>query len=394
MNANNPGPAPPNPSSAVQTAPRGLPVTVLEALRAPGTAPRDVHVPSGTYRISGFGTIPSGTTLTFDDVRIEMAASGPFLKTLPGTKDVAIRGRIAFLGNGTEFAAFSLNSSAGVTLNLEATVQGMGLRHAFLTMDRCTGVTVGGNFASVDSRLVSAVDSSGLEISGVRAGPYRVDPLDGIVRVLSSGKFGVSKGINVHDITVDGGNVLRTSGIVSVSANIGTPDILDVKVSNCSMRNTGGPVDAVDANRCQQVTVSDISAENVNVGVAVIASHAHVSRVRGVRCRAQALAFGDPTWQSENIADLVAEDITATDCGSGFGSVAGTGVAVLHSPRTETADVTLRRVSSTDSGSRVQKYGLGIGPRARNVVVEGCQFSGTLGPILNMAGPAALTVRP
>ncbi|MCI4363684.1 MAG: hypothetical protein L3K13_05195 [Thermoplasmata archaeon] len=382
------------PAPPTVTNPAGLPRQVIEALRAAGTATRDIHVPPGTYRVAGFATVPSATTLTFDDVRIEMASSAVFLKTLPQTRDVAIRGRLAFVGNGSEFAAVSLNSSTNVSVELDAGVEGLALRHAFVTIDRCSGVKVGGTLGSRDSRLVAVSDSSGIEVSGVRAGPYSTDPGDGVVRVLSTGRFGVSKGVNIHDITVDGGNVLRTSGVVSVSANLGTPDILDVAVSRCAIRNTAGPVDAVDANRCQNVVVSDVSAENVNVGVAVIASHARVSRVQGARCRAQALAFGDPTWQSEDIADLLAEDVTALDCGSGFGSVAGAGVSVLHSPTTETRDVTLRRLVSTDSGARLQKYGLGIGPRAKNVLVESSRLAGVLGPMLNLAGPDQVKVRP
>ncbi|MCI4346662.1 MAG: hypothetical protein L3K07_07945 [Thermoplasmata archaeon] len=385
---NTPAASSPVPSST------GLPFGVIEALRATGTSPRDIHVPSGTYRIAGFATVPSGTTLTFEDVRIEMASSAVFLKTLPGTRDVAIRGRLAFAGNGSEFAAFSLNSSTGVSVELDAAVQGMGPRRAFITIDRCTGVGVGGNLGSRDSRLVAVSDSSAVEVSGVKAGPYGTDPGDGVVRVLSTGKFGASQGINIHDITVDGGNILRTSGVVSVSANVGEPDIQDVAVRRCVIRNTAGPVDAVDVNRCEKVVVSDVASENVNVGVAVIASHARVTGVRGVRCRAQALAFGDPTWQSEDIVDLLAEDITALDCGSGFGSVAGAGVAVLHSPTTETRDVTLRRLVSTDSGARLQKYGLGIGPRAKNVLVESSRLEGVLGPLLNLAGPDQLKLRP
>jgi hypothetical protein len=359
--------------------------------RAQGS-PGVIHVPAGTYSITNAALLPSGTTVDFQGSEIRMAYAGVFLKTIANTENVTVKGKLKFVGNGSEFAGIAFNNTTGVTVDLEADVSGLGSLRPLIVFNGCRQVKAGGALASQDSCLVSAADSSQVEVSGARAGPYTKDPAGPIVRATSTGTRGPVSDIYFHDHEIDGGGVLGTSGLVVVSAKIGTPDITNVRIERCKVSNSRGPVDGVDSNRCTGVQISNIEASGLNVGVAVIASNAKVQSVRASRCRAQALAFGDPRWQTENISGIEGQDIEATDCGGSFGSAQGAGISILQAPGFTTSDVTLRNIRSTDSGARVQKFGLGIGKDVHRVRVIGSTLSGVQGPVANLAGASELTI--
>lgn len=363
---------------------------IQSVLRRVGSEGGTVHLSSGTYDIRTFTVIPSGVTVDFQDVSIRMGYSGLFVKTLPGTHDVRLTGKLSFQGNHTESAGIGFFGSTRVSASVEADVNGLGFGRPFFVLDQCLNASVSGTISSRDSRIVSVVDSSGVEICGIRAGPYIADPRDGIVRVFMTGMHGPVGEIHLHDIEVDGGGKLATSGMLGVNPPVGP--IRNVRIERCKLRNSSGMVDGVDVNRSIGVTVSDVYAEQVNVGVAVVASSAVVSRIEGNRCRAAAFEYGDPKYQFESISGLAADGIVSHDCGGGWGGVYSAGIGIYQSPGTTTSDIVLRNVDSTDTGSRSQRFGLGIGTGVRNVRVVSGRLGGYAGKVLNLSLPTELSL--
>jgi hypothetical protein len=364
---------------------------VIEAgLRQLGPAGGIIRLTKGTYVVDAFNVIPSGVNVTFEDITVKIGYPGLFLKTLPGTSKVTFSGKLSLTGSGSASAAIGIFGSTGVELNLEAAVDSLGQGRPFVLFDQCKNVGIRGKLSSRDSRLVAATDSSNVEVSGVDAGPYTVDPRDGIVRILTTGKHDPVSGIYLHDIKIDGGGVLGTSGMIGVNPVVaGTRD---VRIERCDVRNSVGMVDGVDVNRSVGVSVSDIYAESVNVGVAVVASSAKVSKIEGHRCRAQAFEYGDPKYQYDSISGLEGDGIIARDCGSGWGGIYAAGVGVYLTPGTTTSNVLLRNIDSMDTDGRSQRFGFGMSRGVSNVKIVGGRLGGYAGKVLNQSDPKELSI--
>jgi hypothetical protein len=326
----------------------------------------------------------------FEDVTIKMTYPGPFLKTVPGTSGVTLSGKLSLSGNHSESAALGIFGTTGVEVNVEAVVDSLGQGRPFVLFDQCKNVSVKGKLSSRDSRLVAATDSSNVDVSGIQAGPYTVDPHDGIVRILTTGKHDPVSGIYLHDMKIDGGGVLGTSGLIGVNPVVA--GIRDVRIERCDVRNSVGTVDGIDVNRTVGVSVSDVYAESVNVGVAVVASSVKVSKIEGHRCRAQAFEYGDPKYQFENISGLEADGIVARDCGLGWGGIYAAGVGVYLTPGTTTSNVLFRNVDSTDSDGRSQRFGFGMSRGVANVRIVGGRLGGYAGKVLNQSDPKELSL--
>ncbi|MCI4351240.1 MAG: hypothetical protein L3K15_06985 [Thermoplasmata archaeon] len=351
-----------------------------------------VHLTKGTYFAKGPAVIPSNTTVDFQDVTVRIGYAGLFLKTLPGTHGVRLIGNLAFVGNRGDFGGISFYGTSDLSIETRVDVSGIAPNKQFLLFDRCQNGKVLGGMRSSDSRLVLATDSSSLEVGGVHAGPYRLDPGDSIVRVICTGAHGPTSGIYLHDIDIDGGNVLATTSPVYVASAKGQPPIHDVTVARCRIRNTLALVDGVDVGRCVGVTVSDIYGEGVNVALAVVASSATVSKVEGRRCRAQAFEYGDPKYQTDDISGLEADGIVARDCGLGWGGVFSSGIGIFASPGTSTSNVRLRNVDAMDTDGKSQRFGLGVGEGVHDVRVEGGRLYGFAGRVRSLVPDSELTL--
>jgi hypothetical protein len=371
--------------------PNGPAAGLIQAgLKQLGTAGGTLRLTKGSYVVDTFNVIPSGVNVVFEDVTVRINYPGLFLKTLPGTSSVTFAGKLTLTGSHSPSAAIGIFGSIGVKLNLEAAVDSLGEGRPFVLFDQCKNVSIGGKLTSRDSRLVAATDSSNVEVSGVNAGPYTSDPRDGIVRILTTGKHDPVSGIYLHDIRIDGGGVLATSGMIGV--NPVAAGTRDVRIERCDVRNSVGMVDGVDVNRSVGVSVSDIYAESVNVGVAVVASSAKVSKIEGHRCRAQAFEYGDPKYQYDNISDLDADGIVARDCGLGWGGIYAAGVGVYLTPGTTTSNILLRNVDSIDTDGRSQRFGFGMSHGASNVRIVGGRLGGYAGKVLNQSDPKELSI--
>jgi hypothetical protein len=353
---------------------------------------RIVIVDAGEFTFSTPVVVPSRSRLQLRSPTIHTKGDQPFLKSNPGTEGITIEGSVAVDAGESTSNAMAFFGTKGVRLQLDAVVSFARPGRGLILCDACSDVTVGGSYRSVDSRIFLASDSSNVEVSGVKAGPYRTDPADGIVRVTAKGHAGPISGIHLHDITVDGGGVLGTAGGVDVAPDPGQPDITNVNVHDIVVSNTLRLVDGVDVNRCSNVAVARVSGESVNTVLAVIASNAHVESVEGRNCRGQAFAYGDPSYQTTDIQGCSVTTIRATDCGRAYGGVGGAGVGVFRSPGTQTSDVELRDVVSVDSGARAQKFGLGIGEGVLRVKLVGGRLGGYLGAVKDLSAPGNLVL--
>ena len=347
-------------------------MAIGSALRSAGTGERTVTIPHGDYIVDQTSVIPTNTSIFFDDVAVRANSATIFLKTIVNTLGVKLSGKLTYDGGGNLANAIVFNGTRDVTVQLDADVRGLPALRGFILCDQCDSVKVSGTYRSVDSRLFLAVDTNDVEVSGVNAGPYRVDPGDSIVRVMSKGTRGSVGRVRLHDIAIDGGGVLAKAGLIAVLANVGQPDITDVSISNCSVAHSLGLVDGVDVNRCDQIDVRNVSGTGLNVTVAVVGSHAAIDSVTGTDCRAQAFAFGDPTYQTTDIHECHASHIVARDCGKAYGSIAGAGIGVFRAGSTRTTDVVLQDIDSTDTTGHSQRFGLGVAEGVERVrVVRG-----------------------
>ncbi|MGD0588923.1 MAG: hypothetical protein ABSA63_09065 [Thermoplasmata archaeon] len=371
-----------------------IPISAIisSALRSAGDGQRAISIPHGEYLVDQTSTVPSNTSIFFDDVVVRAKTPTLFLKTLAGTSGVKLRGKLTYDGGGNLANAIVFNKTRDVTVQLDAGVQGLPPLRGFILCDQCDSVKVSGTFQSTDSRLFHAVDTNDVEVSGVNAGPYRVDPGDSIVRVMSKGMRGPIGNVRLHDLAIDGGGVLAKAGLIAVLANVGQPDITDVSISNCSVSNSLGLVDGVDVNRCDRIAVRNVSGTGLNVGVAVVGSHATVDSVTGTDCRAPAFAYGDPTYQTTDIHECLATHIVARDCGKAYGSVSGSGIGVFRAGSTRTTDIVFQDVDSTDTTGHSQRFGLGVAEGVQRVKVVRGRLHGFQAPVRIMTSPPEVTI--
>jgi len=361
---------------------------ISSALRSAGAGQRAISIPHGEYLVDRTSVLPSNTSVFFDDVVVRAETPQLFLKTLAGTSGVKLSGKLTYDGAGNLANAIVFNHTRDVTVQLDADVRGLPPLRRFILCDQCDSVKVSGNYRSVDSQLFHAVDTSEVEVSGVNAGPYRIDPGDSIVRVMTKGSRGPIGRVRLHDMTIDGGGVLAKAGLIAVLANVGQPDITDVSISNCSVSHSLGLADGVDVNRCDRIEIRNVSGTGLNVAVAVVGSHATVDSVTGTDCRAPAFAYGDPTYQTTDIHECLASRIIARDCGQAYGSVSGSGIGVFRAGSTHTTDVLLQDVDSTDTTGHSQRFGLGVSDGVQRVRVTRGRLHGFQSAFRLLAPPS------
>ena len=340
-------------------------------------------VEPGSYRPSRSIVIPSKTSIEFRDCVVQMASGQPVFRTWPGTTDVRLTGRLRADGCGQPNRFIWIVGTDTATIQLDLQAENMGHGFSFLFVKDSQRIEVGGTLASSDSAIVRIVDSSYVTVSGVSC-RYVRDPGEVPVRLAGTKPM---TNVSVHHVQIDGGG-FRTGPMIDLAPDEGAPlaqliDVHDIVVENPP--STTLFHDGIDISRCTGVTVSNVRGAYVIVVLALLASRGEVSAVSGSHCRAQAVAVGDPTQLTEDIADVVVRDCTAVDCGAGYQGPASAGLAVLVTPGRTVRRVFFQRCQSTDS-SGIQPYGFGVSANAFGVVAEDCRFTGKLGAIRNEAG--------
>ena len=113
--------------------------------------------------------------------------------------------------------------------------------------------------------------------------------------------------------------------------------------------------------------------------------------ITGTDCRAQAFAYGDPTYQTTDIHECLASHIVARDCGKAYGSIAGSGIGVFRAGSTRTTDVVLQDVDSIDTTGHSQRFGLGVSDGVQRVRVARGRLHGFQSAVRLLAPPSEVT---
>lgn len=360
-----------------------------------------VVVGAGSYLIENAVDVSSDTTIRFESARVSMAGDRPAFKVV-GKSHVTFEGVVSFDGANHAARGVECLQSSDLVFHLRAQVKSMGNAMSFVHFKDCDYAVVSGAYYTTDSSVVHAEDTNHFEASGIHA-QYSRYPGISPVRVQSSGHRGTTRNIHVHDVEVDGGGegiFAKIGGLVNVSGDLPNTHIEGVLISNLKLENTDskGLTDGLDIGRCDYITIHNVVGRRVNSLIALSnAARATISQVIGINCAAQSVAVGDPSGMTEDVSDVVVDSCMAFDCGTNtnYPPYARAGIAVLVTPGHHTRRVRIQNCLSRDSGAGIQTYGLAVYDGAEDILVSGCLFGGTLGPVSNRANPSAgIVIRP
>jgi hypothetical protein len=343
----------------------------------------------GSYALSAPVKIPSGGRIEFTNARITRAADVPMFVVNAGSTGVGMTGTLVVDGGGFQRPFLLAMSAAGVDLELD--LQATRVRPAAIFTRGCSNVKLAGSFRSPDSSIIRAVDTSGLDVSGVRC-TYQSDPGESAVRVVSSGTAGPTTNIYVHDCFVDGGGVFNTRGaLINIGADAGEP-ITGVRLENIELRGTIRPRDGIDIGQCRQVTIRNIVGRNVNTLVSALGSQMEITDVLAVECDAQGVALGDPQFQTANVDHSIVRRAWAVNCGKGYNNPASSGHGVQTTAPFLVSDVLFEDCGSISFGTAYPLYGFVAFAGARTVQLSRCRFAGSRAPVLVQSPPGSVQV--
>ncbi len=346
----------------------------------------------GVYTLGGSVELGSAVELRFQNCSIEMGLNVPAFHVPPGSKDIALTGSLEAVGNGHTAHFFRIDGTDGVDISLRGRATRLGPRMTMFLISQSTRVRLGGALRSEDSAIVRCVDSSSVDISGVQC-RYKSNIAESAIRVVSTGTYGLVRGINIHDCDVDGnGNVDLFGALINVSSNTGTPPIEEVMLRNLSVRGTIKLGDGIDVGRCRYVTVSDVVGDHLNCVVSLLASDVVVTNVVGHDSRAQTVAVGDPTVQTDDQENIIVLGCISVNCGAGFSGPPGSGLGVLVTQGRSIRHVRWSHCISVGVPGGGSRYGLGVSAGAFDVRVNDCLLEGTLAKALIQAPSSEVTI--
>jgi hypothetical protein len=342
---------------------------------------------AGAYTLSAPVKIPSGGKLDFGNAQIARSADVPMFVIDAGSSGVGLSGTVAADGGAFQRPFLLAMNATGV--NIELDLQASKFRPSAIFTRGCSNVKLAGAFRSPDSPIIRAVDTSGLDVSGVRC-TYQSDPGDSAVRVVSSGKSGPTANIYVHDCFVDGGGVFNTRGaLINIGAEAGDP-INSVRLENIELRRTVRPRDGIDIGQCRQVTIRNVFGRDVNTLVSALGGQMEISDVLAVECDAQSVALGDPQYQTTNVDHCAVRRAWAVNCGRGYKNAASSGHGVQTTAPFLVSDVVFEDCGSVSLGAAYPLYGFAAFAGARTVELSRCRFAGSKAPILDLSPPGSI----
>jgi Right handed beta helix region len=356
----------------------------------------------GTFVQGARVVLRANTWIDFEHctLRVGPSFNGPLFGAT-NAATVRITGDVEFIGTGGGPANFfSVNGRCNDwEFDWNATLRGLSqapVRYLIVTAQAGglggQGLRLKGSTITDGSAVIHTADTSNVEVSGVRSqeGGMTSAAGDAICSAASSGAAGTTHDISYHDIFLDGGRIpgWRT-GLLRIVADIGRPSIRTVSLVNCTVRNnTPNPsqivADGVDINRCQDVTVSNVSVDNIGGdGIAVVASHSVVSNCQARDCGYAGISIGDNNYQTEDISDCRVVACVVSNCSRAIRSVYAGGSAVSQTGRCTVSRVTIKDCTSQDTTGSSQRFGLsiaagtgGTGSCIVDVQVEGGTFHG------------------
>jgi hypothetical protein len=345
----------------------------------------------GAFTLSTTVKVPSGGRIDFQDSRITRTADVPMFVAPAGTVNAGLTGSVAVDGGGLQRPFLLAMGAKGIDIQLN--LQASRVRPSAVFARGCSDVKLAGILQSSDSPIIRAVDTSGLEVSGVRC-TYQADPGDSAVRVVSSGSAGATSNIYVHDCFVDGGGVFNTRGaLINIGADAGDP-ITSVRLENIELRRTIRPRDGIDIGQCRQVTIRNVVGRNVNTLVSALGSQMEITDVLAVDCDAQGVALGDPQYQTANVDHCVVRRAWAVNCGKGYNNAASSGHGVQTTAPFLVSDVLFEDCGSIALGSPYPLYGFAAFAGARNVQLSRSRMAGTKSALLSLAPPGSIQSSP
>jgi hypothetical protein len=264
------------------------------------------HLGPGDYVASASVKIPPQGKLELDHARITRTADLPLIVASSGATGAGLSGSAIVDGGGFERPFLLAMNLSGVDIGLDLQISRA--RAPAIFVRGASNVKVTGNLRSPDSQIIRAVDTSALDISGVQS-TYQSDPGGSAIRVVSSGKGGVTSDVHVHDCFIDGGGFFSSPGaLINIGSDAGQEPISGVRLENIELRGTIRPRDGLDIGRCRQVTIRNVVGRNVNTLISAQASEVDISDVLAVECFGQAVAIGDPQYQSSNLERCTVRD--------------------------------------------------------------------------------------
>jgi hypothetical protein len=342
---------------------------------------------AGTYTVSAPIKIPSGGKIDFAGARLSRSADVPMFVVNAGSTGVGMTGTV--VADGGSFQRPFLLAMGSMGVDIELDLQATKFRPATIFTRGCSNVKLAGTLRSTDSPIIRAVDTSGLDVSGVRC-TYQSDPGDSAVRVVSSGTAGATANIYVHDCFVDGGGVFNTRGaLINIGAEKGEP-INSVRLENIELRRTVRPRDGIDIGQCRQVAIRNIVGRDVNTLVSALGSQMEITDVLAWECDAQSVALGDPQYQTANVDHSVVRRAWAVNCGRGYNNAASSGHGVQTTAPFLVSDVLFEDCGSISLGTAYPLYGFAAFAGARAVQLSRCRFAGSKAPILAQSPPGSV----
>lgn len=349
-----------------------------------------IEVLAGTFNPTGTVTLPNSlnyVTVYYDGPTINIPSGTPLWTFDDGY--LWHYGSATFNGAGAGSNTFVVSSAASTTLWVDGafTLTNMGGNHWAYNLFE-PGTTFFRGLWTATSGLIYIDAAKGyveiVQCNGAITSSTNLPSGAGIIEIGSNQSASTfTFGTYVHDIFIDGGGVVPATPVV-IGPNTNVADANYVVVSNIMVKNTEGGADGVDILRCTYVQVSNVFFASTNDGLSILASESNVVGLWAYSCRAQGLAIGDPSVQTENLTWISASGIHVRDCATSQTSntAACTGIGIATTTGYTVAHVTITGGESVAvAGSGVQSYGFAIsGTSTSDVYVIGVRLGGLTAP--------------